>query len=101
MRINRSIGDLEQEQNALQVRVSDRRQWIAERPEVTRRLGHLDIELDVINRALGVASDVLDGIDRVPERPLRSIGVELLDALPPATQRLEPRAPGPDLGLGL
>jgi len=101
VRINRSIGGLEQEQNALQVRVSDRRQWIAEHPEVTRRLGHLDTELDVINRALGVARGVLDGIERVPERPQRSIGVELFDAIPPTTPRQVQRAPEPDLGLGL
>ena len=101
VRINRSIGGLEQEQNALQVRVSDRRQWIAEHPEVTRRLGHLDTELDVINRALGVARDVLDGIDRVAERPQRSIGVELFDAIPPTTPSPVQRAPEPDFGLGL
>jgi len=100
-RIDRSIGDLELGQTTLEVRASDRRQWISEHPEVARRLGHLDTELDVINRALGVARDAVDGINRVPERPQRSMAVELLAALPPATQRPEPRAPGPDLGLGL
>jgi len=100
-RIHRSIGDLKHEQTELGIRVSDRRQWIAEHPEVIRRLGHLDGELDVINRALGVARDVLDGIDRVPEHAQRSMTAEHLDALPPVTERPEPRAPGPDLGLGL
>ncbi len=100
-RTNRSIGDLEHEQMKLEVRSSDRRQWIAGHPEVTRRLGHLDTDLDVINRALGVARDVLDGIDRVPERQPRSMSVELLDSLPPTTQPSIQRAPAPDLGLGL
>jgi chromosome segregation ATPase len=100
-RVNRSIGELEQEQATLEVRASDRRQWIADHPEVTHRLGHLDTELDVINRALGVARDVLDGIDRVPERQPRSVSLELLDTLPPTTPRPVQRAPGPDLGFGL
>lgn len=100
-RINQAIGDLEQEQTTLMLRSSDRRQWISEHPEVTRRLAHLDAELDVIDRALGVARDVLDGIDRVPEPQPRSVAVDLLDALPPPTQRPVQRAPGPDLGLGL
>jgi hypothetical protein len=55
----------------------------------------------VINRALGVARDVLDGIDRVPEHQPRSMSVKVLDSLPPTTQPSIQRAPGPDLGLGL
>jgi hypothetical protein len=98
-RIDWSIGDLEQEQTTLMLRSSDRRQWIADHPEVTRRLRHLDGELEVIDRALGVSRDVIDGIDRVPEHQQRSVAGEHLDALPPATQHPDPLAPGPDLGL--
>jgi predicted nucleic acid-binding Zn-ribbon protein len=58
-RIDREIGDLEQEQTELGIRASERRLWIAEHPEVTCRLRHLDSELDAINRALGLERDLL------------------------------------------
>ena len=69
----------------LEVRTSDRRQWIAEYPETLRRLQHLDTELGVIDRALGHERDLIDGTERVAERPPRSVADELLDVIPRPT----------------
>ncbi len=99
-RINRTINDLEHEQTALEVRGTTRRRWITDHPETIRRLRHLDTELGVIDRPLGVERDHLDGIERAIERPQRSAADELLDLLPPTMQRPLPDTRELDLGLG-
>ena len=100
-RINRAIGDLEHEQSALGIRASERRLWIAEHPETLRRLRHLGTELDVIDRALGVERDVIDGIASVVERPLRSVTSEHLDGIQPSPAKPTRQPIEPDIGLGL
>ena len=66
-RINRTLAELDDEQTALTARAHERRQWITEHPETPRRLRHLDTELDVTDRALGIERDLLDGIGRTPQ----------------------------------
>lgn len=101
-RINGSIAGLEREQTSLEVRADERRQWLADHPETVQRLRHLDNALGVIDRALGVERDLLDGIERAVDRPPRSVAEGLHNVLPPAAQRRTLQPPRePDLGIGL
>jgi conjugative relaxase-like TrwC/TraI family protein len=103
-----SLSSLEALQIDLENRAHARTEWLAAHPHTARRLEHLDTRLDVIDRALQIERDTLDGIHREPPhtttRPAhRTLTEELLDRLP-APEPLTPRAPmieGPDLGIGL
>jgi len=101
-----SLSSLETLKIDLENRAHARTEWLAAHPDTARRLEHLDTRLDVVDRALQVERDGLDGIDRTPTTTRaahRTIGQELLDRLP-APEPATPRAPvieGPDLGLGL
>ncbi len=103
-----SLSSLETLKIDLENRAHARTEWLAAHPDTARRLEHLDTRLDVVDRALQVERDTLDGIDRTPARTStraahRTIGEELLDRLP-APEPVTPRAPvieGPDLGRGL
>jgi len=104
-RVETSLAGLETQRVDLEARAHHRTTWLTAHPETVRRLEHLDTQLDVVSRALGVERDLLDGIDRTPavsRTAHRSIRQDLLDHLPaPQSQPPRPTIEGPDLGLGL
>jgi hypothetical protein len=99
--VDRSIDELEEEQTALVIRASERRQWIAEHPETLRRLRHLHTELSVIDRALGHERDVIDGIQSATLDAQSSVTDQLLNSLRASPEHPTPRSNEPELGLGL
>lgn len=68
--------------------------WHAEHPETTRRLRRRVSEFDVIDRALCVELDLLDGIVPTQDRSQRTVTDELLDACRRNAQYSE-RPPNP------
>jgi len=102
-----SLSSLEALKIDLENRAHARTEWLAAHPDTARRLEHLDTRLDVVDRALQVERDGLDGIDRTPAPTATRAQLSLRQQLRadfPAPEPVHPARPvieGPDLGIGL